>query len=335
MGGLAIKKIIGKEGERFSKEEYETYKEDISRLFFNPDFFEFAFPEEIRSKETFGDLDVIIYSGIGKRLFFALMESRFRTKGYDVQGSVTNGDTVSYAINNKQIDFIFVQNVEIAYYYFSGNDLGNLLGRIAHSIGLRFGHDGLKYIFRDKENRIGEILLSQDFGEILDTLGFENETMDKIIFDGFETFEEMYETVTLSKYFDGSKYKLENLNSINRVRNAKRTTYMNFIKYLEETGSILKKPKMLIDKEYMALNAISKFGKEKEYFDILKLKSEREYYSKLFNGQKVMKLLPNLKGKELGTFIAFFKEKYDWKKLSPQEIERLILEEGSNETTGC
>jgi len=320
MGGLAIKKVIGREGDRFTREDKDLYKSVIKSIYPN----EITFPEEIQSKETFGDLDVLISNEVDKDEFHLSLFRAFNDKEIKVQGFTSNSNVRSYSIGDKQVDFIFTDKwiIPIAYHYYSNNDFGNLLGRIARNLGLKFGHDGLSLVVRRGDHFIKELRLSTDMRDILLFLGFHPWDIEEYFREGlpFKDFETMYRFVIRSKYFDGSKYDLDKLNQINRIRNVKRKTYMEFIDFLDNNPELKgKKPEDVIHKPWIEQLALEVFDKYSEYNRII-FSVERETYGSMkFNGNLVMEWY-GLKGKELGQFIATFKRENDFVSFSPSEI---------------
>ena len=88
--------------------------------------------------------------------------------------------------------------------------------------------------------KIKEYCLSNNFEDILNILGL-NTTVYK---NGFDTYQEMFDFVISSPYFDKNLFLFENLNNKNRVRDKKRKTYNMFLEYLD-TIEINKIPKVL------------------------------------------------------------------------------------------
>jgi len=74
-----------------------------------------------------------------------------------------------------QVDLIAVstEHFESALTYFSWNDCGNLLGRVAHSMGLKLGHDGLSYVLRHGTRALDTLSLATDWAVILPVLGYD------------------------------------------------------------------------------------------------------------------------------------------------------------------
>jgi hypothetical protein len=309
MGGLAIKKIIGKEGDRFSREEKLNYQSILKKAFGQ----NISFPVEIQEKETFGDLDVLVSNNhITIEEFHVKLKQIFLDK-FEIQGFVSNSNIISYSIDNKQIDFIFtdIWAMPISYVYFSNNDFGNLLGRIARGLGLKFGHDGLHLPLVKNGNVIEEIRLSHNTRMILLFLGFSSNDIHYFFNDpydlGFKTFEEMFEFVTRSKYFDGSKYDLDKLDQQNRIRNKKRKTYMNFIEWLNNNPEYKnKRPMDVIYFPSIEMQALEYFNCIEDYFYSIYNYELKNYIAKKFNGNLVRELT-GFEGKELGNKIKELK----------------------------
>jgi hypothetical protein len=147
---------------------------------------------------------------------------------------VRNGPVTSYLFKDTlQVDVIVAPEDEFDFSlnYFSYNDLGNLIGRVAHRHGLKFGHNGLFYVLRDDTKLLGEILISRDFFRVIHLLGFAPHTFK----DMFSTLEDIFEYVASSLYFEKEMYPLEHRSHTARTRDAKRATYQKFLKWIDET----------------------------------------------------------------------------------------------------
>lgn len=311
MGGLAIKKVIGTEAERFSKNEYSAYK----NILLHKNFHVYC-PVEIQEKDSYGDIDVLLNSSDNIDLYKKTIIEEFNKIGVSYEGETINGKTHSLSLGKKQVDITLIEhnNMSIAYNYYSNNDFGNLLGRIANSIGMKFGYNGLHWIERDGDQVFGEFCITKDIKNVLFILGFSEDDVaeyEDVIYSerGFKTYEDMFAFVTKSKYFDGSKYLLHNLNQENRIRNKKRKTYMNFIGWLNKSGNINKTPEEPILPKRILLKVLNK-DIQTEYVNFLLEIEEKKFSSAKFNGKIVMELIPQLSGKSLGEFIAIYKERH-------------------------
>lgn len=238
MGGNALKEV---KTQRLNKEDFERCEKSV--LVFLKEYFPDALVDAIPSyaeKKDFGDLDVMISeeglkAGGGiKKLIEGAREKFFSRQ------ERANGHVLSFEYRDSekdergfQVDIIQMPEVtfDFAKNYFSFNDLGNLVGRTAHKMGLKFGHNGLWYVMRNGDHKIADVLLTRDFDKSLTFLGFE----PKRFREGFQNLKEVYEYVGNSKYFNGDIYLLENQSYKSRVRDKKRPTYQMFLNWIRET----------------------------------------------------------------------------------------------------
>jgi len=185
------------------------------------------------NKADFGDMDILIESSPEYNPYHI-------SKFLNATEVVTNGSCTSIGIKLDhgifQVDLIKVkpEDFSFALGYFSYNDLGNLIGRISHKFGFKFGHQGLLYILRDKENKtnvIKEIVVTKNFSEALRFLGFN----PNAYYSGtFLEIKDVFEYVINSPYFSPSIYLWDNLNHTQRVRDKKRKTYNQFVRYIQQ-----------------------------------------------------------------------------------------------------
>lgn len=257
-----------------------------------------------RSKEDFGDLDVVIEKEHASR---ERLEDFARTFGHARQ-IVVNGPVLSYDHRSTpsdetgfQVDLIRTpsQEFDVSLAYFSYNDLGNLIGRIAHKMGFSYGHRGLLYPMRDGTHLIGTVHMSSDFEQCLGFLGYNASRFR----EGFEGREEIYEYVVSSPYFNPSIYLLENRNHTSRTRDRKRPTYMGFLEYLRSLPAqeYFRFPE---EKSAWLPKAFEEFeGFEARVGEVLSRHALSARVKEAFNG-KIMAERTGLSGKALGAFMA-------------------------------
>jgi hypothetical protein len=175
------------------------------------------------SKETFGDADILIDLKLTKEQIHVL---------FDPNEIVVNGPVTSFDYKGLQVDFIYSPRDEFEYAlaYYSYNDLGNLIGKLAHKFGLKHGHDGLWLPVRDGEQMIGQVRLTLSPYETLGFLGLYEHRYAL----GFDDLDEIFNFVATSPYYHPDLYKLENLNHIARIRDKKRDTYRKFLEFGEK-----------------------------------------------------------------------------------------------------
>ena len=255
-----------------------------------------------RHKETHGDLDLLILNNGNLGNVAEKLKAEF--------GPVySNGNVYSFEYEKYQVDIILqpTRNWETCSDFFDYDPSGNLCGKTAHKFGLKYGFSGLVYPFRTFSGRLtSDIVISKDTKKIFDFLGFNYEHYSK----GFDTVEEIFEWIINGKYFCADSFMMDNLNHIDRKRNAKRSTYQGFLEYINKRSGELPSYKFDKNKENY-IDLIDTFFPEagfKKELEKLKLKDERnELASKKFNGKLVMEIT-NLTGKELGACITAFKK---------------------------
>jgi hypothetical protein len=299
MGGNALKSI---QTVRIDRPTFDDLSNRI-KLILAPHFSQVEIPTFYRNKESFGDIDFVVSTEGFKGDFRELIVSLFNpTEIYH------NGNCWSFDFENVQIDFITTskQGFTPMLTYMCGSDAGNLIGKIAHSFGLKYGQKGLSLDYYFKEMNIGEITISTNHHKIFEFLGL---SFDKFK-EGFDDLEDIFKFVSSSPYFTWENVQHENNNRVNRERDKKRKTYASFLEWID---------KNVRDDNH---RFISEKDKTKYFKDIenffpesdLKLKRlELEYgYIKSqlvrtkFSGEDVMQLT-GLTGKELGECMSKFK----------------------------
>ena len=314
MGGNALKEygtIV------LSKENYDRVSIDIKSLIKRhyPDKFCDVI-SAYRKKDYFGDCDILIESSINKDELLDKIRSVYGDIPYK-----KNGNVLSIGIPHQnfffQVDLIseHSEHMHFSYCYFSYNDLGNLIGRIAHKLGLKFGHDGLFAVVRDG-NYKNNIRLTVDYKEAIEYLGF---SYDRYMM-GFDDLEDIFNFVIKSQYFNKEIYLLENRNHIARTRDKKRKTYMEFLRWINIQKN-LTEYQFDDDKKLYIKQALEFFGKTDEYEKILSSLEEKRKISNKFNGLIVSELT-GLTGKELGFFLNVLKQFIDNDNINLMELDQ-------------
>lgn len=264
-----------------------------------------------KEKETFGDLDLVIDKNLLKHITYETilaeiaLDFNYNDKLPFIKKE-PNSITFSFGVPSGedkvffQVDFIEANFDSFDFHskYLNWNDLGNLIGIVASSNGfLKYGHEGLKFQFREGDHLYGEHLLTSDWNTALSFLGYKTEVYDK----GFEKIEDIYKYASSSVFFDKELYAVEKRNHVQRARDKKRPTYNGFLKWIENFDSS-KKIKMN-----------SSLWKERlyEYFPdfyevertVIKENEDRKEFKKYFNAKILIKLKPDLFQKEIGDYM--------------------------------
>ena len=258
-----------------------------------------------KNKKDFGDADILIESGWLPSDWVNRLAHVWNSKE-----TFSNGDVVSFEVDEFQVDIIKSKPEAFAFAqsYYAYNDLGNLLGRMAKKLGLKYGHDGLWYVFRDGDQVIENILITLDPGAIYDLLELDK----RVVLDSpsrINDLEDIFTFVASSPYFNPDIYLLENLNHISRTRDRKRKTYTEFLKwcdtYKDAFGDVYKFNPTKETYLPFLFEFFARYNfKEKWSNALAKMLSARHTKTK-FNGL-IVHDVTNLTGKELGMFMTWF-----------------------------
>lgn len=296
MGGNALKETVTR---RYNRDEYYTAVAYIKALFMQelPDL-RVEDVKAYREKDTFGDIDMLV-----QKDNHAKERVRDMLEEAGVKEFVYNGDVWSVGWGDIQLDLIFqpLETFHFALNYFNWNDLGNLLGRIAHKMGFKLCFDGLKYVMRDGDYKVGELVVTTNFYAALDFLGYDYERFR----EGFGTLEEIFMYVASGDHFIKDAYPLEHRSHKARTRDAKRLSYQKMLGWVEETqpedGFCPPDPPSDLGQAFYVFPDFHKtYEKMKKDYKISLTAAQK------FNG-KIVKAMVDLEGKELGSFIKFLR----------------------------
>lgn len=224
MGGQAIKNTLVR---RYQRTEYELLKAEVLAKL------QTDFPKRkitaipaYRRKASFGDLDILFETtGLEVELSGYLQE-RFQSAEI-----VRNSHVFSFAYQSFQVDLIgsSSEDFDISLHYFSWNDLGNIIGRLYHKMGFKYGHDSLHFLFKADNYPFGAICLSKEIRPILAFADLDAERF----FAGFDSLDDIFQYAASSRFFNKDIYLLENRNHASRIRDRKRPTYNALLIWLE------------------------------------------------------------------------------------------------------
>ena len=235
----------------------------------------------IRAKSDFGDLDVLVTHQEPRWGFDearqAVLATAFQPTRLVPNGPVLSFDVAvpddpetpdpGYAGARFQVDLIRVdpEVFLFAFGYFSYNDLGNLLGRVARLHGFKLGHDGLFRPLRAPGNEwhfVRDILVTRNWSRALQFLGYDPARWER----GFDTMEEMFTFVTDSRAFHPTAFPLEHRSHRARVRDRKRPTYTAFLQHLTDRGLVpaaeIRENRLAMMRKMGLARALDQFGFE-------------------------------------------------------------------------
>jgi len=300
MGGRALLRF-GIESKRISSDEYRSLSKEIKNILNET---KHNIIPSHRDKETFGDMD-IVYTGVPFTKE-SILELFPKTKALS-----KNGNVLSLEYKDFQIDLIYSSReyFESSLNYASFPDLGNLIGRIFHKIGAKYGHRGLDLIIRLDENQhvLSEINLTKSIDEILPLIGLSVEKFK----NGFDSLEDIFQYVASSSFFDPDIYLFHNRNHKSKIRDKKRMAYNRFLEWIksqnppahyhfpeksERGGYNIREP-------FYSEIIVPAFPWIEEFVAKMITSFElRQELKKIYNG-KIVSEMTGLSGKELGVFM--------------------------------
>ena len=268
-----------------------------------------------RAKPDFGDIDLIVEGdkrqdkdGSVRFVHDELMEvarTHFHATEFAPNTNMLSFDYHPTAHSDGfQVDLIVTPTrfLRTAVNYYSYNDLGNFIGRIAHKMGLKYGHEGLLYLWRDDTHLFRTLTVSADTPSILKCLGYDPKRFE----NGFDTLKDIFEFASSSCFFNGDLFLLENRNHKARTRDRKRANYNAFLQYIDDN-----KPAAYNfpdDKNLWLPHIFNHFPDferqwKQTHQEFLAYKNAKTF----FNG-KTVGAITGFSGKELGAFMGAFKE---------------------------
>ena len=271
----------------------------------------FAAIEAYREKVDFGDLDIALTAdGYDPAQAAAALDAVEVVRNSSVTsiGVVADPDGQEEQVADVfQVDLIQLEAAEFDYAlkYFSFNDLGNLIGRTAHKAGLTHGHNGLWFYLREGDYLFRNILLTRDYATALTFLGYDPERFAQ----GFSNLEEIFQYVAGSEFFNRDIFLLENRNAQSRVRDRKRKTYTEFLKWCEARPDLPAYQYPTGKREWMPRIAAHFAHFQAEYDDAMAELERQRAVKARFNGQYVTDLT-GLQGRELGILMKHFREAF-------------------------
>lgn len=229
MGGNALAPFGAR---RYERAEYLELSEKVLEVLYPvvPDERAVEIPS-YKNKQSFGDMDILVLNPWAPQNY-NLVQEAFDEYNGKASPSCRNGEVLSIMFEELQVDIIPMPEMyfDTAHMYYSYNDLGNLMGKLFHKFGLKYGHRGLTLPLRDGDHMFEEVPVSQDGYEIFGFLGLSY----KRFCQGFDELEDIFKFVMSSPYFSTEPFQYENLNHTNRIRDKKRSTYHAFLEYIKD-----------------------------------------------------------------------------------------------------
>lgn len=342
---LEEKRLPDSEYQRLKVQIVEKLKNDFHLVI--PRFLNVGVAPCVRDKKDHGDLDIIMSDINAVNSVFNMKKMLSNSNWNDVDSFSSyiqkefgyvphkNSNVYSFPVEGFQVDITLVpvEEYNTSISYTSWGDLGNLMGRIYHKMGLHYGHNGLSFWIRqglfdnnvawsDNDHVYDKLVITTDPNKIFEIGGFDYDRW----LQGFDTEQDVWEFIIKSKYFNSEIFSLENLNNINRVRNKKRGMYMRFLEHVNDktlpTGKqFLSKHEygLIFQEDFHQLkSAIARYRHEYEVGKAIKEK---------FNGNLVHEWTGCSSGPGIGKIIKSVKDGHSNSSLlrmTPMEIKELV-----------
>ena len=294
---------------RLPKEKYLDIEREL-RIYLDQKFGDqYRIPRYFKDKADFGDVDIILSHAILKNKTWPEIKEEI-IEDLQLKKYQTTGTLFSTVYRNFQVDYFLrsVKYFDSTYYFLSFNDLGNLIGKIYRRFNLKYGEEGLVYVFRRANQHYKkDIPVSLNFKKIYQFLKLDNQKWE----EGFNSRKEMFDWIVASPYFSIQPYTKLSKKSEKRAK--ERTTMKRFLAYLEEKN--IKQEYQYLENKEDYLPMIDAYFPEANLVEAIKKEKAREVFleelKEKYNGKMIMQLFPQLKGKELGAFIKSFQDQYE------------------------
>jgi hypothetical protein len=304
------------QGNRISKDEYILIEEDVIKKLHQ------SYPmarttKFYTNKESFGDLDVII---VAEPIIYLEQKEKISTylkDLFDAREIEFYDNIIKFEYKDFQIDLIVVNesNFDIAHFFYSYNDMNNIIAHIVKKFGICFDQDGLSVNLYDSTNTIRtNFSISKDPRKIYNFLKLDYNRY----LDGFNNLDEIFQFIVSSPFFTSNIFKKLNSNHKNRK------LLLNFSEWLSENG---------IDRNFRWKDDPSDWYTYIEDFfnvdiaiQIERLNTKVAFRKKLVSkfNENFVKNLTDLDGVQLIKFINDFKYTKDnfdeWVEDSPEHI---------------
>lgn len=304
MGGKALKNV---QTRRYDLEEYKEASSfiiyELNKILQSSVISDIPY---LRDKETFGDLDVLVTFNNPTDIqpIMKTIINHFQPEQH-----LKNGKVLTFNYKDLQVDIVFtpLECFPLSLTYYSWNDAGMLIGRICHSLGLKYGPEYLRLLVLNENDRLCDIQLTNDPRLIFSILGLDFDTFR----NGFDNYTQLFDFLSESKYFYYDIFDSSLINSASRRRDNKRNSLHLFFEYLTLNHERLKRsPRKNTQDENIEF--INKMFPDKYIYDLIneanRKLANKKLVSEKWNGNIIMDLIPDLTDSKLGNAINKHKE---------------------------
>lgn len=274
-------------------------------LTLNDLFRRFEAVKSLKSKETHGDVDLLVLPKSGN--WKDKVEERLKSQIVDKE---TNGNVHSYLlqfddINKKvHVDFIvagdenkFQSMVE----YYTLNDFSGVIGIFARHLNFKYGDEGFQKRYKDKRGQWHDVYLTHDLMQGLEILGYKN---PKARIEKIEDLDDVIEFVLSSPLMDVEYFTPTNMN----VSQRKNVGARDNIKYIVDQIRKIAPKATIFDEDYFLKKLFpSLYEKMKKEIDRIE---KETYITSKYNGDFIINKLGLKSGRHIGELLKYLSDVY-------------------------
>jgi len=250
MGGRALKHLGCI---RYDKDEYVKASNQLISLLEENFHTNVEVTKSYFNKTSYGDIDLLMVrkdwmkTEIMKEKLLDLFEATHIKSHFSkidkLEDFYINNSVITFPFNLLsmdpiQVDLIMVDQKEWDTFraYYGWGEVGNLIGKIFHGFGLKYGSYGVKCIQYKGTLKLGEFIVTRDMKEAFSFIGLNYGQFCS----GFKDEYEVFDYIMSSPYFNSEMFQWVNLNAVTKKRNTKRENYHKFLEYIEKAGNPIK-----------------------------------------------------------------------------------------------
>lgn len=292
-------------GRRINKDEYDIIVTNIHNILRN---FICTSVSHVADKTTFGDIDFVIVHDspieFTKKTLLGVPEfSSFVN---------TSNNSISFLYEGVQCDATICETAREYSYtrsYMAYGDAGMFFGRLSRVYDLKFGIDGLEYVYRENGKEATRIFLSKEFKYILSFLGYKMFEKNPYA-DAFSpTYEQLKEFLFSSIRIDRRFLLADSENTKHRKRDRTRPFFAELYAHMQDNrDKFPEKTRFDIPSGPAGIDYIESWFPSSNLLDeITTFKNNRDMMmraAKHFGGKHILENFPMVTEKNIGNIIS-------------------------------
>ena len=218
INGSGKTKAFGDRAKRMTTSEMSVAFNELKDKIGNY-FGKFEIAKSLPSKESHGDLDIVVINDKGLNIFEFLKQQY----GSDIEDTLKSGNVNSFLFHSQKlntsvhVDILTTKNQEDfdpQLEYLTFGDFSGILGVLSRRLRYNYGTLGFFKIFEDKKGRYHYVFLTKNLRDGLKILGYS----DFSKYDNIKTLDDVADFIVSSPLFDSDYYKSMGMNNSDRKR---------------------------------------------------------------------------------------------------------------------